>query len=231
MAKSLKDDFDRHGYVRIEDAVAPDRLVDLRQRMDEALATRERSANVKLGDDPQAAALITTVPLRAAFDALLGAGRWAEPEALEDLRIKVPSSARPMQWHIDVFERGPETTDEDASTWRASPRCGGVGLLVLLLLSEVGPTDGATAIRAGSHHTVARHLEAAGDEGLSLGDLLDVGIDAETTDCLVVLTTGRAGTAFLCHPMLVHAALAHTGVSPSYWALPPIKLTETKLRL
>jgi Phytanoyl-CoA dioxygenase (PhyH) len=228
MAKSLKDEFVTRGYVRIDAAVAPDLLTDLRRRMNVAMATHERQATVKLGDDVQAAPLIVTAPLRVAFDALLGSGGWTEPEALEDLRVKLPSSSRPNWWHIDVFERGPETRDQDASTWRASPRCGGVGLLVLLLLSDVGPTDGATAVRAGSHHAIAKRLAAAGDDGLSLGDLLNGGIDAETADSPVVLTTGRAGTAFLCHPMLVHAALSNTGASPSYWALPPIRLFDPK---
>jgi hypothetical protein len=223
MTTSLKDAFDTQGYVRIDGAVAPDRIGDLRRRMDEALAGREVRPTVKLGDDAEAAPLIVTAPLRAAFDALLGPGRWFEPAVLEDLRVKFPSAPGPHWWHIDVFERGPETNDEDALTWRAGPRCGGVGLLVLLLLSDVGPADGATAMRAGSHRAVARRLETAGDGGLSLGELLGLGIDAETADAPVELAAGPAGTAFLCHPMLVHAALSHTGASPSYWALPTIR--------
>ena len=226
MAPSLKDTFDAQGYVRIDGAIEPDRLTDLRRRMDEALAGCEAGPTVKLGDDAEAAPLIVTAPLRAAFDALLGPGRWREPEGLEDLRVKLPSSPGPYWWHIDVFERGLETQDEDALSWRASPRCGGVGLLALLLLSDVGPADGATAMRVGSHRAVARRLGAAGDGGLSLGELLDLGIDAETADAPVHLAAGPAGTAFLCHPMLVHAALSHTGEGPSYWALQAIRLAE-----
>jgi hypothetical protein len=178
---------------------------------------------VKLGDDAEGALLIATPPLRAAFDALLGPGRWAEPEVLEDLRVKFPGRPQPCWWHIDVFERGPQTVDEDLFSWRASSRCGGVGLLVVLLLSDAGPADSVTALRAGSHRAVARRLEAAGADGLSLGDLLALGIDEETAGAPVVMTTGDAGTAFLCHPMLVHAAMAHTGDAPSYWALPAIR--------
>jgi hypothetical protein len=225
MAASLKDQFDIHGYVRVDGAVAPDLVGPLRRRMAETASEREARSTVKLGDDAEAASLLTTAPLRAAFDALLGPGGWVEPPVLEDLRVKFPAARQRTWWHVDVFERGPQTTDDDLLSWRASSRSGGVGLLVLLLLSDVGETDAATALRSGSHRAVAKHLDAAGDDGLSLGALLELGIDEETADAPVVLTTGPAGTAFLCHPMLVHAALSHTGAAPSYWALPPIRLT------
>lgn len=226
MATALKDEFETHGYVRVDAVLVPDRLAVLRRRMDQAIAGLAPRLTMRLDDDVEAADLIATAPLRDAFDALLGPGRWTRPEALEDLRVKRPNPSQPVWWHIDVFERGPHTVDDDALTWRASPRCGGVGLLVLLLLSDVGPTDGATALRAGSHRAVARRLDAAGDDGLSLGELLDLGIDEDTADAPVVLTTGPAGTAFLCHPMLVHSALPHTGAAPSYWALPPIRFAD-----
>jgi hypothetical protein len=228
MAMSLKDEFDAKGYVRIDGALSPVQLADLRHRMDEALAGREIRSTMKLGDDREAADLVTTAPLRAAFNALLGSGSWLEPLVLEDLRIKFPAPPEPLWWHIDVFEHGVQTSDEDVLSWRASPRCGGVGLLVLLLLSDVSRTDAATAMRVGSHRTVARYLDAAGEDGLSLGELLDSGIDVETADASIDLTIGSAGTAFLCHPMLVHAALPHTGASQSYWALPAIRLAENE---
>jgi len=223
MNSSLKDRFDERGYVRIDDALAPEGIAGLRRRMDGALAAAGPHPVVKLGDDAEAASLLAGPPLRAAFDALLGPGGWIPPDVLEDVRIKRPAQDRPDWWHVDVFERGPQTQDEDLMSWRAGPGCGGVGLLVLLLLSEVGPADGATALRVGSHGAVAKRLDSAGDEGLSLGELLDLGIDAETAHLPVELTTGPAGTAFLCHPLLVHTALAHTGERPSYWALPPIR--------
>jgi hypothetical protein len=228
MAAALKDEFDRCGYVRIDGAVDASLAAALRHRMAEASRKREAASTVKLGDDAEGAPLITAPPLRAAFDALLGPGRWLEPEVLEDLRVKFPGPPRPGWWHIDVFERGPRTVDGDLSSWRASARCGGVGLLVVLLLSDVGPADSATALRAGSHRAVARRLDAAGADGLSLGELLEGGIDAETASAPVVFTTGAAGAAFLCHPMLVHAAMPHTGDAPSYWALPAIRLAQSE---
>jgi hypothetical protein len=228
MAAALKEEFDRCGYVRIDGAVDARLAAGLRDRMAEASRGRQAGPTVKLGDDAAGAPLIMSPPLRAAFDALLGSGRWVKPDVLEDLRVKFPGPPRPGWWHIDVFERGPLTVDEDLFSWRASPGCGGVGLLVLLLLSDVGPADCATALRAGSHRAVARRLKAAGAAGLSLGELLALGIDAGTADAPVSLTTGPAGTAFLCHPMLVHAAMPHTGDAPSYWALPVIRLAPSE---
>jgi hypothetical protein len=34
--------------------------------------------------------------------------------------------------------------------------------------------------------------------------------------------TGTAGTVFLCHPFLVHAAQPHRGVTPRFLAQPPL---------
>ena len=37
-----------------------------------------------------------------------------------------------------------------------------------------------------------------------------------------VLATGEAGTVYLCHPFLVHAAQAHLGRYPRFMAQPPL---------
>ena len=36
------------------------------------------------------------------------------------------------------------------------------------------------------------------------------------------LATGKAGTVYLCHPFLVHAAQAHRGEKPRFMAQPPL---------
>jgi hypothetical protein len=35
------------------------------------------------------------------------------------------------------------------------------------------------------------------------------------------LATGKAGTVYLCHPFIVHAAQDHHGTSPKFMAQPP----------
>lgn len=37
-----------------------------------------------------------------------------------------------------------------------------------------------------------------------------------------VLATGGAGTVYLCHPFLVHAAQPHRGKEPRFMAQPPL---------
>ena len=76
-------------------------------------------------------------------------------------------------------------------------------------------TDAPTRIRPGSHLDMARKILApAGEAGLSrLRDLSVNGFD-ETAGCPEVLATGEAGTVYLCHPFLVHAAQPHRGPTP-----------------
>ena len=41
-----------------------------------------------------------------------------------------------------------------------------------------------------------------------------------------MLATGRAGTVYLCHPFLVHAAQPHRGKQPRFVAQPPLYPAE-----
>jgi hypothetical protein len=59
-------------------------------------------------------------------------------------------------------------------------------------------------IRVGSHADVARLLAPAGEAGLAHLELDGVGADRD-----VVLATGAAGTVYLCHAFLIHAAQIH----------------------
>jgi hypothetical protein len=97
----------------------------------------------------------------------------------------------------------------------------GRALLLLFLFSDVGPDDAPTRIRAGSHLDVARMLAPAGDDGLSLRQLAANHFD-ETIARPEVLATGEAGTVYLCHPFLVHAAQPHRGARPRFLAQPPL---------
>jgi len=36
------------------------------------------------------------------------------------------------------------------------------------------------------------------------------------------LATGKAGTVYLCHPFIVHAAQDHQGTTPRFMAQPPL---------
>ncbi len=96
---------------------------------------------------------------------------------------------------------------------------------MLFLFSDVGDADAPTRIRVGSHRDVAKLLAPAGECGLEfmeLARLLDV-----TAERPEALATGAAGTVYLCHPFLVHAAQKHRGGSgsqPRFVAQPPLLL-------
>jgi hypothetical protein len=45
--------------------------------------------------------------------------------------------------------------------------------------------------------------------------------------CPEALATGKAGTVYLCHPFLVHAAQMHRGMVPRFMAQPPLHPSET----
>jgi hypothetical protein len=101
----------------------------------------------------------------------------------------------------------------------------GRALLMLFLFSDVGEDDAPTRIRAGSHRDIARRLAPAGDGGCSLGELATNGF-AESAHRPQALATGPAGTVYLCHPFLVHAAQPHRGSRPRFMAQPPLHLAE-----
>jgi hypothetical protein len=158
--------------------------------------------------------------LRAAFDQLVGAGGWLPQGSLGTWPIRFPSPADPGDagWHIDA-SFGTEIAD--FMEWRANVASNGRALLMLFLFSDVGPDDAPTRIRAGSHADIARLLAPAGDAGLSLRDLAahDFATSIPRPEALAV---GAAGTVYLCHPFLVHAAQPHRGTAPRFMAQPPL---------
>lgn len=69
---------------------------------------------------------------------------------------------------------------------------------------------------------MARFLEPGGESGLS-----HMSLDGMGADQPIALATGEAGTIYLCHPFLVHAAQMHRGSIPRFMAQPPLGLRET----
>jgi hypothetical protein len=165
-----------------------------------------------------------TPTLHQAFDQLVGPGRWRPRRNLGTFPIRFPSPDDPGDagWHIDV-SFGTEAPDFLA--WRANVTSKERALLMLFLFSDVGQDDAPTRIRAGSHLDIARILAPAGEEGLSLRRLSANGF-AEMAERPEVLAMGAAGTVYLCHPFLVHAAQPHRGTRPRFMAQPPLAPAE-----
>jgi hypothetical protein len=177
---------------------------------------------IRLGayGDPPFVEAANTPTLHEAYDQLVGAGRWIAPSGVGTFPIRFPSRRNPGDagWHIDVSF--PDGDPGDFMTYRANIACKGRVLLMLFLFSDVGPDDAPTRVRVGSHKIAAELLARAGEHGLRL-DL--GGRIGATRRCGEALATGAAGTVYLCHPFLVHAAQKHRGKAPRFMAQPPLQ--------
>jgi hypothetical protein len=229
--------FIRDGFVRIDRAF-PRKLAD----QGRAILWRDTGCDpddpttwtkpvVRLGhygEEPFREA-VNTARLHEAFDQLVGKGRWRPRHNLGAFPVRFPSPDDPGDagWHIDVSFPG-ESSDpderKDFSTWRANVTSRGRALLMLFLFSDVGELDAPTRIRAGSHLDIPRFLAAAGEAGLPHPVLDRMG--ANLIDRPQVLATGEAGTVYLCHPFLVHAAQMHRGSTPRFMAQPALAPAE-----
>ncbi|HEU4535160.1 MAG TPA: phytanoyl-CoA dioxygenase [Polyangiaceae bacterium] len=160
--------------------------------------------------------------LRAAFDQLVGPGRWQPCGSLGTfpVRFPVPGDPGDAGWHVDV-SFGMAENPTDFLSWRANVRSKGRALLMLFLFSDVGDEDAPTRLRKGSHADIARRLAPAGEAGLTLRELAANGF-AESAHLPEALATGEAGTVYLCHPFVVHSAQPHRGRVPRFMAQPPL---------
>ena len=167
-----------------------------------------------------------TPVLHAAFDQLAGKGRWRPCMTVGSFPVRFPSPDDPGDagWHVDVSfpgEAGDPHEQKDFSAWRVNVTSRGRALLMLFLFSAVGELDAPTRIRVGSHLDMARLLEPAGEAGLS-----HLALDTMAADRPEALATGEAGTVYLCHPFLIHAAQKHRGATPRFMAQPCLHPAE-----
>jgi hypothetical protein len=222
------DQFVRDGFVKIDNAFS-------REVADAARAILWRDTGcdpddpttwtrpvIRLGmytQEPFVKAANTPV-LNTAFDQLVGQGRWQPCMAMGTFPIRFPSSDDPGDagWHVDMSFG---SDNPDFMSWRANVSSKGRALLMLFLFSDIGEADAPTRIRVGSHADIARTLAPAGDAGLTLRELMATGFGG-TEEKPIALATGDAGTAYLCHPFLVHSAQSHHGTPPRFLAQPPL---------
>lgn len=165
-----------------------------------------------------------TERLYAAFDQLVGKTRWIPCKSMGTFPVRFPSPDDPGDtgWHVDAGFPGADPGN--FFDWRINVRSNGRALLMLFLFSDVGKDDAPTRIRVGSHLDVARVLSASGDAGLSFMEVAGKLPDLPHRD--EVLATGEAGTVYLCHPFIAHAAQPHRGKTPRFLAQPPLQLKE-----
>ncbi len=222
--------FVRDGYVRLDDAFPRAAAEECR-----AILWRETGCDpsdprtwakpvVRLGDhaEPCFAACGDTPRLRAAFDALVGPGRWLPRRTLGTFPVRFPSTDDPGDtgWHVDSSFPGPDPGDY--FSYRINVHSRSRALLLLFLFSDTTELDAPTRLRVGSHRHVARLLAPLGDAGLDFRAL--AARLAPTAALPEATATGPAGTVYLCHPLLVHAGSAHRtlGRPPRFLAQPPL---------
>lgn len=216
------------GFVRLEGAFGPELAREGREALWRAIGLAPerpqdwRQAVIRIpfiAGRPFFEAANTPRLLRA-YDQLVGEGRWVAPSGLGSFPIRFPSPEAPGDdgWHIDASFG---TDAPDFLDWRANVKSSGRALLMLFLFSDTGPDDAPTRIRVGSHRQIARELLPHGEAGATLRQLAADGF-ASTADGPEVMATGAAGTVYLCHPFLVHAAQPHRGTAPRFMAQPAL---------
>ncbi|MFJ3955840.1 phytanoyl-CoA dioxygenase family protein [Streptomyces libani] len=163
--------------------------------------------------------------LHAAFDVLVGQGRWASREALGGFVVRFPGGEPAVVdgWHIDASFPGEdlEAGSTDYMRWRANVESRDCALRMFFLFSDVGEGDAPTRIRVGSHLDAARVLEPEGETGLDARELARRAA-AATGHRPLAYATGKAGDVYLCHPFLVHAGQPHRGTSPRFLGQPKL---------
>jgi Phytanoyl-CoA dioxygenase (PhyH) len=227
--------FIENGFVRIDQAFPRETAAEGREILwrDTGCDPSDRATwthpVVRLGSytDPPFQKAANSARLLAAFDQLIGTGRWLPRDGLGTFPVRFPSKVDPGDtgWHVDASYPPPASeAAHDIFQWRINIFSRDRALLMLFLFSDVGQSDAPTRIRVGSHFDIARILAPAGRDGMSfmqLAQRLD-----ESAHRPEVLATGEAGTVYLCHPFLVHGAQPHCGSEPRFMAQPPLGLKE-----
>lgn len=217
------DEFMANGYAKVEQA-APRHVADAARAVlwrqlglspDDRDSWREpvRWACDLTGQGPFGE-LVRSPVLAAALDAICGTGGWVPRGSLGNVPVRFPVSPPndDRGWHIDA------NTPQPDGSWAVTGRPHTV--LLLTLLSEVGPDDAPTRIRAGSHHDVPRVLGPDAVELAEMGRL----VDDVSADRAVVHATGEPGDMYVVHPFTLHAADEHRGSTPRFMAQAPVEL-------
>ncbi|HKH61575.1 MAG TPA: hypothetical protein VKA49_12125 [Flavitalea sp.] len=222
--------FINDGFVKVENAFPIDLADECRDILWKATGCERNNPDTwrqpvirigELGLEPFKKAANTHI-LHRAFDQLVGKNNWIPRMTLGSFPIRFPSEvpAADTGWHVDASFPGPKNADNYLH-WRINLQSKGRALLMLFLFSDVSNEDAPTVIRIGSHLNVAKLLERAREYGLSFLELAQKLASVPSRD--EALATGNAGTVYLCHPFIVHAAQDHHGKNPKFMAQPPLQ--------
>nr|WP_295863970.1 phytanoyl-CoA dioxygenase family protein [uncultured Chitinophaga sp.] len=227
--------FMEEGYIRLDHAFPETLAAEVRSILWKEMAIDPDDSSawtkpvIRLGmyAQPPFVASANTPLLHAAFDQLVGKDRWLPCRSMGTFPVRFPSTEDPGDtgWHVDAsFGDHPSNYLEWRVNWRSKNRA----LLMLFLYSDIGEKDAPTRILAGSHRDVARLLKPAGEAGMTILELAAAFPSLPSRP--VVNATGKAGTVYLCHPFLVHAAQPHQGTAPRFLAQPPLLLKDELMK-
>jgi len=233
LSDAQREQFVHDGFVKLENAFSPAVAAEARTILWSAMGCDPEDRTtwthpvIRLGDFAQEPfrKAVNTAVLRAAFDELAGVGRWLPRESLGSFAVRFPYLDDPGDtgWHVDASCPADQAVAAESGyfDWRVNLRSRGRALLMLFLFSNVGEDDAPTRIRVGSHLRVPPILASAGEDGLPMMELSLAAAQA-TEGMPEAIATGTAGTVYLCHPFLVHAAQSHHGAVPRFLAQPPL---------
>jgi hypothetical protein len=228
LSRSEIDSFIERGFIKLDGAFPSELALLGREILWKDLPIDPNDSStwahpvVRLGDyaqEPFRRAVNTPI-LHESFDQLVGKGRWLPRGSLGTFPVRFPSDqiANDTGWHADASFQGHD------GSWRLNVMSKGRALLMLFLFSDVGPYDAPTRILVGSHLDVPPLLQPYGEQGLSFIELAQKFTTTLNRD--VELAIGEAGTVFLCHPFLIHAAQDNKIGSPRFLAQPPLLPAE-----
>ena len=156
-----REQFVHDGFVKLENAFPPEVAAEARALLwrstdcDPEDKTTWTRPVIRLGDFAQEPfrQAVNTATLHAAFDELVGVGRWLPRESVGGFPIRFPHPDDPGDtgWHVDASFAPQQPGDGSYLDWRINLRSKGRALLMLFLFSEVGEKDAPTRIRRGSH--------------------------------------------------------------------------------
>jgi hypothetical protein len=160
--------------------------------------------------------IISSPRLAAALDEVCGPRGWVPRGQLGMVPVRFPRlpGADDRGWHIDANVPQPDGSHRAGTRSRT--------MLLLTLLSAVGPDDAPTRIRAGSQRDAAAALGDRVLDPFAAGPL----VDAASAGRPLAYATGQPGDMYLVHPLTVHAADEHRGTEPRFMAQTPVFLTE-----
>jgi hypothetical protein len=215
------------GYVKIENAFSEALAKECRSMLWKAIQLDPNKPETwtqpvirlgEMGHEPFQKAANTPLLLHA-FNQLAG-DNWLPKTSLGSFPIRFPSKvpAGDTGWHVDASFAG--DAPDDYLEWRINVHSKGRALLMLFLFSDVTEDDAPTLIRERSHLDVAKLLGEEGEEGLSFVQLAEKLVRLPKRN--EVTATGKAGTVYLCHPFIVHAAQEHRGKNPKFMAQPAL---------